>query len=285
MKKYLSTVLLILIFFTGLSVLLYPAVSDLWNSRVQSRAVGSYEQIVKELEAQDLADGLSAAEAYNAALGALAFPLDEYDSIAGYEDILNAAGSGMMGYLSIPKIDVQLPVYHGVSEGVLNVAAGHLPGTSLPVGGAGTHAVISGHCGLPRAKLFSDLDRLAVGDTFTVRVLNRLLTYRVDRILVAEPDETEALRIEPGRDYCTLVTCTPYGINTHRLLVRGVRTENDPEAEKTDTGKTEAVRKQDGSGAEERLLKIFLTAVPTLAGLLLTLLSGRRRKEKRRRGQ
>ena len=153
------------------------------------------------------------------------------EDLAEYEALLNIAGSGVMGYIEIPELKVSLPVYHGVDEGVLQIAVGHIPGTSLPTGGKGTHRVLSGHRGLPSAKLFTNLDQLREGDIFMLRILDETLTYEVDQILIVEPHEVEALAIDPNEDYCTLVTCTPYGINTHRLLVRGHRVENQAEAQ------------------------------------------------------
>lgn len=223
MKKNLSTILLVLVFLVGLSVLLYPTVSSYWNSRVQSRAIMNYEATVQNLNQKDYEALLKKADNYNACLRKVNFPLANYEEVAGYESILDITGTGIMGYIDIEKINVELPIYHGVSEAVLNVAAGHLEGSSLPVGGAGTHAVLSAHRGLPSAKLFTDLDQLEIGDSFTVTVLNRTLLYEVDQILIVEPDEVKQLAIEKGKDYCTLLTCTPYGINTHRLLVRGKR--------------------------------------------------------------
>lgn len=229
MSKKLSTILLILVFFIGLSVLLYPTISDYWNSRTQSRAIVDYESVLANLTQEDYSAQFSAADAYNAALRKVSFPLMNYDQVDGYEDLLNVGGNGIMGYVSIEKIKVELPIYHGTSDAVLNVAAGHLEGTSLPVGGESTHAVLSAHRGLPSAKLFTNLDQLEIGDHFTITVLDRMLIYEVDQILIVEPNEVDSLYIAEGEDYCTLSTCTPYGINSHRLLVRGTRIENAAE--------------------------------------------------------
>lgn len=231
MKKHLTTLLLIAIFIAGLCILLYPSVSDYWNSMVQSKAIVDYEAALSNLTQKDYTDAFEAAYAYNAALREVDFPLMYYDALDAredlekYEDILNINGNGIMGYISIPKIKVELPIYHGTSASVLNVAAGHLEGTSLPVGGASTHSVLSAHRGLPSAKLFTDLDEMEVGDVFTITVLDQVLTYEVDQIKIVEPNEVDDLYVVEGEDYCTLVTCTPYGINTHRLLVRGTRIE------------------------------------------------------------
>ena len=226
MKKHISTIILILIFLVGLSVLLYPAVSEWWNSKVETKAIVDYDNTLSNMSEADYEAEFAAADAYNASLREISMPLINYSEVPGYDDILNVMGNGMIGYIAIDKINVKLPIYHGTSEGILNVAVGNLSGSSLPVGGESTHAVLSAHRGLPSAKLFSDLDKLKERDTFTITVLNRLLTYEVDHISIVEPDKIEDLYIEEGKDYCTLLTCTPYGINTHRLLVRGHRVEN-----------------------------------------------------------
>ena len=223
MKKNLSTIILILIFLVGLSVMLYPTVSDYINSKNQSRALASYDETVNELSDVDYNAYFEAADDYNRRLSETQNAFYAPDTVSGYDETLDVSGTGIMGYVSIQKIGVELPIYHGTSEGVLQVAAGHLEGSSLPVGGAGTHAVISAHRGLPSAKLFTNLDELEVGDTFTITVLDRVLTYEVDLISIVLPTETDLLLPVEGKDYVTLMTCTPYGINTHRLLVRGKR--------------------------------------------------------------
>ena len=235
MKKHLSTILLVGVFLLGLGILLYPSVSDYWNSMHQTRAIGAYEDTLSGMTQKDYSEYFAQADAYNAALASLPTPLTGYEvldtleEVPKYRDVLDVNGMGIMSYIDIDEIGVELPIYHGTDPSVLNVAVGHLEGTSLPVGGVGTHCVLSAHRGLPSARLFTDLDRLKVGDTFTLTVLNRLLTYQVDQVLIVEPDQVEALAIDPNEDYCTLVTCTPYGINTHRLLVRGRRVENAEE--------------------------------------------------------
>ena len=225
MKKHLSTILLVLVFLVGLSVVLYPTVSDWVNRRNASRALVSYDETVNALSDADYEACFAAADDYNRRLAATENAFYKPELVSGYEQTLDLSGTGIMGYITIQKIGVELPIYHGTGEGVLQVAAGHLQGSSLPVGGAGTHAVISAHRGLPSAKLFTNLDELEVGDTFTVTVLDRVLTYEVDRISIVLPNETDLLQPTPGKDYLTLMTCTPYGINTHRLLVRGHRVE------------------------------------------------------------
>ena len=226
MKKNRSTIILILIFLVGLSVMLYPTVSDYINQKNQSRAVASYSEEVENLSDVDYQAYFDAADDYNRRLAETPDAFYRPEQVSGYTDTLDVSGTGIMGYITIPKIGVELPVYHGTSDGVLQVAAGHLEGSSLPVGGAGTHAVISAHRGLPSAKLFTNLDELEVGDTFTITVLDRVLTYEVDQISIVLPTETDLLQPVEGKDYVTLMTCTPYGINTHRLLVRGKRIEN-----------------------------------------------------------
>lgn len=226
MKKNRSSIILILIFLVGLSVMLYPTVSDYINQKNQSRAVASYSEEVENLSDVDYQAYFDAADDYNRRLAETPDAFYRPEEVSGYTDTLDVSGTGIMGYITIPKIGVELPIYHGTSDGVLQVAAGHLEGSSLPVGGAGTHAVISAHRGLPSAKLFTNLDELEVGDTFTITVLDRVLTYEVDQISIVLPTETDLLQPVEGKDYVTLMTCTPYGINTHRLLVRGKRIEN-----------------------------------------------------------
>ena len=212
--------------FVGVCGLLYPSVSQYWNSKTQTRAVENYQEILNSLKQEDYDVFFQEADRYNVELSELKNPLLNYRQLDGYNEILNINGTGIMGYVSIPKLGVEIPIYHGISAEVLNVACGHLEGTSLPVGGENTHCVLSAHRGLPHAKLFTDLDKLEVGDTFTLTVLNRTLTYQVDQIKVVRPDEIDDVQLVAGKDLCTLLTCTPYGINSHRLLVRGTRIEN-----------------------------------------------------------
>ena len=226
MKKNKIGILLVLMLFIGVCGLLYPSVSQYWNSKTQTRAVENYRDILESLKPEDYEAYFKEAEKYNSQLNELNFPLTDYYKLNGYNDILNVSGTGIMGYVSIPKLGVELPLYHGISAEVLNVACGHLEGTSLPVGGENTHCVLSAHRGLPHAKLFTELDKMEVGDTFTITVLNRTVTYQVDQIKVVLPNETNDVQIVEGEDLCTLLTCTPYGINSHRLLVRGTRIEN-----------------------------------------------------------
>ena len=225
MRKKSTTIILLLILFTGLSLLLYPTVSDYWNSFHQSRAIASYTAQVEEMDPADYEAMWNAAAEYNQRL--LADTGDRYRMTEAeeeeYESLLDVTGTGVMGYVEIPKLKTSLPIYHGTDAAVLQIAIGHLAGSSLPVGGEGTHCVLTGHRGLPSAKLFTNLDEMVEGDTFSLHVLDQTLTYEVDQIRVVEPQELDDLEIEEGKDYCTLVTCTPYGVNSHRLLVRGHR--------------------------------------------------------------
>lgn len=226
MKKNLSNIILVLVFFTGLSVLLYPTISDYVNSKSQSKAIAHYNEITNEMSKDDTTELMNKAIRYNENLFANKKGAFSPKAMDGYEGVLDVGGTGIMGYISIDKIKVELPIYHGTDEGVLQVAAGHLEGSSLPIGGINTHSVLSAHRGLPSAKLFTNLDQLKEGDYFTINVLDNIITYQVDQIRIVEPDEVNDLMIVEGEDYCTLVTCTPYAVNTHRLLVRGKRCEN-----------------------------------------------------------
>ena len=226
-KSRWGTVVLVLILLVGLSLLLYPTFSDYWNSFHQTQAIASYSKEVSQLDDETFEELKEEAIAYNNSLIGKSNRLnlskaDEKE----YESLLDVTGTGIMGYIENSKIRCSLPIYHGTDDAVLQIAIGHIPGSSLPVGGESTHCVLSGHRGLPSAKLFSKLDQLEVGDTFVLRVLDDVLTYEVDQILIVEPQEINSLQIEEGKDLCTLVTCTPYGVNTHRLLVRGHRIEN-----------------------------------------------------------
>ena len=272
MKKHLSTIALILVLLAGVSLLLYPTVSDYWNSFHQTRAIATYAENVAALDNASYDAIWEAARQYNRNLCSRSnsFLLSE-EQKAEYESLLDISGQGVMGYIEIPEIDVSLPIYHGTEDPVLQVAVGHLEWTSLPVGGESTHCVLSGHRGLPSAKLFTNLDKLREGDTFLLRVLDEILTYEVDQILIVEPQDTAALEIAEGEDYCTLVTCTPYGINTHRLLVRGHRIDNIEEV-KTVRVTADAVQL-------EPMLVAPVVAIPMLLILLILLLLPRRRKK------
>lgn len=221
MKSRKTTIILLISFFIGLSVLLYPSISSYWNSKTQSEAIVDYESMLSQYKPEDYTGIFEAAEEYNKKLFQLEDPMTEYPKLKEYNEILNIGGNGMIGYITVPKISQELPVYHGTSEGVLSVAVGHLEGTSLPVGGESTHSVVSAHRGLPTAVLFTHLDRMEIGDVFYFTILDRKVTYEVDRIRIVDPNDSSLIQIDEGKDYCTLLTCTPYGINTQRLLVRG----------------------------------------------------------------
>ena len=276
-RSKFSTILLIVILLVGLSLVLYPTVSDYWNSFHQTRAISNYAAAVADMDDEAYDALWDAAWAYNRSLAerSNSFILSDAQQ-KKYEELLNVTGSGMMGYIEIPSIGVSLPVYHGTSEPVLQVAAGHLEWTSLPVGGEGAHCVLSGHRGLPSARLFTDLDQLVEGDIFLLRVLDEVLTYEVDQIRIVLPEETSDLLIVPGQDYCTLVTCTPYGINTHRLLVRGHRIDNIAEAA--------SIRVTAEALQIDSLIVAPLVAAPILLLLLIGLLiSDKRRRKARKR--
>ena len=225
MRKHLTTIIIIVMFIVGLSVLLYPAISNYINQKNASKVIGEYNDKLENTSDDRIEDMYAQAQDYNKRLAGTASAFFNPESVKGYETTLDITGTGIMGYIDIDRIGVELPIYHTVDESVLGTGAGHLEGTSLPVGGESTHCVLSGHRGLPSAKLFTDLDELEVGDEFAITVLNKKLTYHIDQIKTVKPSETEDLQIESGKDYCTLMTCTPYGINSHRLLLRGVRVE------------------------------------------------------------
>lgn len=269
-SSHLITILLFLMLFAGLSLLLYPTVSDYWNSFHQSRAIASYAEQVSQIDNRFYAQLWNDAESYNRTLLSKEnrYVLSDAE-MTEYESLLNVSGNGILGYIEIPSISCSLPIYHGTDEAVLQIAVGHIAGTSLPVGDAGTHCVLSGHRGLPSAKLFTDLDKLIVGDCFSLRVLDETLTYEVDRILIVEPYEMDALKIEAGKDLCTLVTCTPYGVNSHRLLVRGHRVEN-PETARTVHVTADAM-------LIEPIIVAPVVAVPMLLLLIVLLLQKRRK--------
>ena len=264
MKNKLTTILLILALFAGLSLLLYPTVSD-WNSLHASQAVADYAENVRNLEAEKYEQVLQDAKSYNQMLPykQTTFALSEEEKEA-YDALLDISGTGVMGYIEIPTVNISLPVYHGTEDAVLQIAVGHLEWSSLPVGGESTHCVLSGHRGLPSAKLFTNLDKLVAGDKFIMRVLDEVLTYEVDQILIVEPTDVSTLMIEAGKDLCTLVTCTPYGINSHRLLVRGHRIENQEEAQ--------AIRVTSDAIQIEPLIVAPAVALPMLLVLLMILL-------------
>ena len=273
-KGNFLNILLVLVFFVGLSLLLYPSVSDYWNSFHQTRAIAAYAGEVAALDDGIYDELLEAARDYNQRLAQREEPLNQSEEdLAEYGSLLNLDGSGIMGYIEIPELKVSLPIYHSVDDGVLQVAVGHMPGTSLPVGGKGTHSALSGHRGLPSARLFTDLDQLREGDTFLLQILDETLTYEVDQVLIVEPNEVGVLAIDPEEDYCTLVTCTPYGVNTHRLLVRGHRIENQANAT--------SIRVTADAMQIEPVIVAPIVAAPLLLCLMLWVLLRDPKKKKR----
>ena len=273
MKKHASTILLFLIFFIGLSLLLYPSFADWWNSFHSSRAVASYVEQVANMDDDQYQEIWSAAWDYNRSL--IDRPNDYLlsdEQRQHYNTLLNVGSDGIMGYIEIPKIDIVYPIYHGTDEAILQIAIGHLDWTSMPVGGESSHCVVSGHRGLPSARLFTDLDQMEVGDTFLLRVLDEVLTYEVDQILIVEPHVTEDLLIVEGEDLCTLVTCTPYGINSHRMLVRGHRIA---------TEEVKAVRRVTADAVQiEPVIVAPFVAAPMLLVLLIALMLPKPKKRK-----
>lgn len=273
LKKHWSTLLLIGILLAGVGLIGYPTFSDWWNSFHQSRAIAGYAEQVSQINDDDYKKMLEEARACNEELlnkGDGRFNMKDEER-ERYNGILDISGTGIMGYVNIPKINVSLPIYHGTDESVLQIAVGHIEGTSFPVGGTGTHAVISGHRGLPSAKLFTDLDQLVEGDIFQITVLDETLTYEVDQIRIVMPNELEELAIDPEKDYFTLVTCTPYGINSHRMLVRGHRIENPDKGDVRVTS--------DATHIEPlQVLPVVLAIILGIA-LVIILISSRRRKK------
>lgn len=265
-RKHISTIFIILIFLVGLGFISYPTASNLWNQAHQSRAIATYSKQVEKLDDSENKKMLKAARKYNKSLLKKSdhWKLSKKDK-KKYESLLDVSGTGIMGYIEVPKIDCSLPIYHGTDEGALQIAIGHLEGSSLPVGGKSTHCVLSGHRGLPSARLFTDLDQMEEGDIFILNILGRKLAYEVDQIKVVLPEEMSDLEIEEGKDLCTLVTCTPYGINTHRLLVRGHRTEYvekkvEEEKKEVQTKKTD-IRLMIAGGAGVLILLIIIIVI------------------------
>ena len=276
MKKHLSTIILVLVLVLGLGIMLYPPVSDWWNSFHQTRAIASYSDTVATMDNEIYDQLWQEAEAYNAALAQKANPyfFTEEDQ-ALYDSTLNVSGTGIMGYIDIPEIKCTLPIYHGTSEAVLQVGVGHIEGSSLPVGGEGTHCVLSGHSGLPSAVLFTHLEDLDIGDLFTLQIMDETLTYEVDRFNRVLPHEMDLLTIEEGKDSCTLVTCTPYGVNTHRLLVHAHRVANE--------AATAHIRVTADAVRIDPILVSPAAAVPMLLLLFLWLMFGGGKKKPKKR--
>ncbi len=270
-RKNLTTILLIIIFTAGLSLLLYPTVSDWVNSMYASRAVVSYEDTVNRMSPEEYDQMIEGAKEYNSLLSKETYRFNPSDALhKKYEETLNITEDGMMGILKIPSLRVNLPIYHGTDDSVLNTALGHIEGSSLPIGGQGTHSVISGHRGLPSAKLLTDLDDLEEGDYFMIQSLDNLMTYQVDQISIVLPTDYSKLEIEDGKDFVTLMTCTPYGINSHRLMVRGHRVDNLPD----DFINT----RNEAMLIDSKLVALFI-AVPVLIGLFVWVMARGRKKK------
>lgn len=270
MKKDISTIILMLIFLIGISVLLYPTISDYINSFSQSRAVANYDQSIALMNQAKYEEMIEEAENYNNQLYQKSNPLMQYKEVLGYEKILSPNDDGMIGYIEIDKIKLRLPIYKGTTESILQVGVGHLEGSSLPIGGKNSHAILTGHRGLPSSTLFTNLDRLEIGDQFSISVLGDILVYEIDQIKVVEPNDTNDLEIIEGGDYVTLVTCTPYGINTHRLLVRGMRVEAG-----TDLN---SIRIVADAKVIDRFLVTPILAIPILLSILIYVLIKYKRK-------
>lgn len=272
-KNNIINKVLIIVLLVGVSLLLYPTVSDYWNSFHQTRAIASYTQAVENLNTDQYATIKEAAIAYNKSLAnkSTNFTLtDEQKEV--YESLLDVSGTGIMGYVSIPSIQCELPIYHGTNDDVLQIAVGHIEWSSLPIGGESTHCVLSGHRGLTSARLFTDLDKLVEGDIFTITVLDETLTYEIDQIRIVLPNEVNDLTIEEGKDYCTLMTCTPYGINSHRMLLRGRRIDNIAEAKRVTADAVQI----------EPLMVAPIVAIPILLLLLIGLLRPQKPSKKKR---
>ena len=273
MKKHATTIVLVLILLVGLSLLLYPTVADYWNDLHSTRAIATYTEAVADIDDETYARMWQDAEAFNEQLADTGIIWEPDETLLEqYKGLLDVSGSGIMGYVEIPQISVKLPIYHGTEESVLQVAVGHIAGSSLPVGGESTHCIISGHTGLSSAKLFTDLDDLHEGNLFLIHTLDETLTYQIDQIHTVLPYDLSDLQIVKGKDYCTLVTCTPYGVNSHRLLVRGPRIETKVEKE--------AVRVTGDALIYDPLVVAPLVALPILLVLLIRLLAGGRGKKK-----
>lgn len=270
----LTNVLLVILLLLGIGIIAYPTVSDRWNARHATQAIASYVEQMEQMEDGTKEQMLKEAEAYNEALEmGVHLNLSE-EAYAEYASVLDITGTGIMGYVQIPAINVNLPIYHGTDENVLQIATGHIAGSSFPIGGKGTHAVISGHRGLPSAKLFTDLDKLIEGDIFVITVLDRKVTYQVDQIHIVLPDEVSDLAIEKEKDYMTLVTCTPYGVNSHRMLVRGHRIDN---LESED----EILITADARRISSTIVMICIAVVLLLTALLISMIfvPGKKKKQ------
>lgn len=275
MNKQKLKIILIIIFFIGISILLYPFISEYWNSKVQSQAIADYDEMLSKIETKDYSVLFTEIENYNKQLYKQEYPLVQYKTLSNDLEIFNITTNGMIGYITIEKIKVKLPIYHGTDSSILNTAVGHLAGTSLPIGGESTHSALSAHRGLPSAKLFTNLDKLEIGDIFEITILDRILTYQVDKIKVVEPNDVTELNIIEKEDYVTLITCTPYGLNTHRLLVRGTRIENKEEKKLIITDEANKI---------DKTIVALIMAIPILIILILYIMIKPSKKKKYEEG-
>ncbi len=293
-RSWIRNLLVLAIFLIGLGILFYPTISDLWNTYRQSQLISRYTKTVQTMESEDYSELWKEAREYNeqhkvnTIVDAFDEETDDYVLGHPYDEILNPLGNGIMGYLEIPKINLRLAIYHGIGAEALENGCGHIEGTSLPIGGAGTHAALSAHRGLPSAKLFTDLDQITEGDKFYISILDETLAYEVDQILTVLPEETEDLAIEEGKDLVTLVTCTPYGVNTHRLLVRGVRTEYVEEEAREEGAGMILRNPMEGANRTERLLiggLLVFAVSAVLIGVGMKISDWRKRKKKAKKDQ
>ncbi|MDO4523198.1 MAG: class C sortase [Eubacteriales bacterium] len=290
-SSVISNLLLFVGFLIGAGILLYPTLSDLWNSYRNKQLISNYTSVVEEMKPEDYSKIWEDAREYNAQhrvntiLDAFDEEKNDYVLTHPYDQLLNPMGNEIMGYLEIPKIGVELAIYHGVGVEALENGCGHIEGTSLPIGGVGDHAVLSAHRGLPSAKLFTDLDQMEKGDLFLLKILDETFAYRVDQILTVLPEETEALAIEEGKDLVTLVTCTPYGVNSHRLLVRGERTDYVPEEVASNNNVVIRNPLEGATDRRQQLLIMGLVAFIVFLFILNMILGIRDRRRKRRRQQ
>lgn len=289
MIRKIIRIFMVLVLITGLAIIGYPSFANWWNQQQQNGAIVRYTRMVEAMEPEEVVRMRAKAKAYNASHPVQPAATMEGAARAEYNGVLDVSGTGIMGYVEIPKIGVNLPIYHGTSESVLQIAVGHLEGTSLPVGGRGTHCVLTGHTGLPSAELFTRIDEMREGDQFSLAVLGESLLYEVDRIEVVLPSDLQGLGATEGEDYCTLVTCTPYGINSHRLLVRGKRVmvEEEPEIEDPTKATERAALIQRMRSADLRYFRTgltdrFLTDWPVILalGLVFGIVHFLRRKKR-----
>lgn len=279
MKKHLPTIIVIVIFICGLSLFLYPTISNIYNEYLNKQLIGDYKETFENIKPHEFDKALKDAQNYRDNMNN---PEKLEELNLTYENVLNLADNGIMGYIEIPKISVSLVIYHSIEENVLQKGIGHVPESSLPIGGESTHCVLAGHTGLPSAKLLTNIDHLKIGDTFYLHVLNEVLEYQIDDVSVVEPDEVSRLNVISGKDCVTLVTCTPYGVNSHRLLVRGVRAWQGENLGSDDS----AVRNEIFNIEMKYLITFALIGLVIIAVAVYKLISiGKKRKQKSMEGE